>query len=175
MGFFGHGSGRSRASRPRPSPSLTDRYNAALAANDRAKYFFALLQTARRRADAPSRPAPDLRAERVASGVADAACDEVIAATERRDDGTYAIPGADRIVHALLDDVNTMLAPFRDAEGGEALRGRFASLAAPLAHFQGNVIAGDAIDRMTSGDRDDADSVHLLVMDVHKALNRVAG
>ena len=147
--------------------------NAALAANDRAKYFFALLQTARLRADAPSRPAPDLRAERVASGVADAACDEVIAATERRDDGTYAIPGADRIVHALLDDVNAMLAPFRDAEGGEALRGRFAALAAPLAHFQGNVIAGDAIDRMTSGDRDDADSVHLFVMDVHKALNRL--
>jgi uncharacterized protein Yka (UPF0111/DUF47 family) len=151
-------------------PSLV---NAALAANDRAKYFFTLLQTARHQSESPAQQPPDLRAERIASGVADASYDEVIAAATRRDDGTYAFPGADRLVHALLDDVNAMLVPLRDEDGGQALQARFAALADPLARFQGSVIDGDSIDRTTSGDPARADSLHLLVMDAHKALNRL--
>ena len=43
--------------------------NAALAANDRAKYYFTLLQTAVLRAQRPDSRAPDLRRERLACGV----------------------------------------------------------------------------------------------------------
>jgi uncharacterized protein Yka (UPF0111/DUF47 family) len=148
------------------------RVNAALAANDRAKYRFTLLQTARLQADAPSLPPLDLHGERIASGVADAACDQIVAATTRQN-GAYMIPGAEDVVHAILDDVGTMLGPLEDGEGGAAFRTRFSTLAAPLADFRGSVIDGEMIDRMTSGDRSRGDSLHLVVMDAHKALNRL--
>ncbi len=147
--------------------------NAALAANDRAKYFFTLLQTARLHADRPSLPPPDLRAERIASGVADTAFDDAIAAATRKDSGVCVIPGADRIVHALLDAVNTMLLPLELEPGGEAMAARFAALAGPFAGFSGDVIGDESVDRMTSAERTHADSLHLLVMDAHKALNRL--
>ncbi len=50
---------------------LPSRINAALAANDRAKYLLTLLQTARYRAENPERWASDLRSERLACGVED--------------------------------------------------------------------------------------------------------
>ncbi len=43
-----------------------------LAANDRLKYYLALLQAAQARAQAPQQPAANLRVQREASGVADA-------------------------------------------------------------------------------------------------------
>ncbi len=145
--------------------------NAGLAANDRAKYFFTLLQTARLHCDAPSASSPDLRSERMASGIADAAYDDTIPTAVRRGDGAYELPAADRIVHAILDEVAAMLRPLEKEEGGEAMMARFSALAAPLAAFGGNLIEGETIDRIVSGNRAGPDSLHLLVMDAHKALN----
>ena len=62
-----------------------------------------------------------------------------------------------------------MIAPVEDDEAA-AFRRRLAThadLAAP-----DDVLTGDAIDALTSADRASGDSLHLLVMDVHKALNR---
>lgn len=50
--------------------------NPALAANDRAKYYFTLLQSAAGHAGQPERASPDLRRERLACGIGDSSLDK---------------------------------------------------------------------------------------------------
>src|SRR6266536_200709 len=126
------------------------RVNAALAANDRTKFRFALLQTARQAADRPGAPALQLRAERIASGVTDEALDGVVAAATRLDSGRYQIPQASRIIAALLADIRLMLAALRETVEGSALAKRLDVLGSALADLKGDEMAGDLIDRMTS-------------------------
>ena len=56
------------------------RLNAALAANDRVKYAFSLLQMALAHAEHPEQPAPTLKRERIACGVDDPDLDACVAA-----------------------------------------------------------------------------------------------
>jgi hypothetical protein len=53
--------------------------NAALAANDRVKYAFSLLQMASDHADHPEQPAATLKRERIACGIDDPDFDTVVA------------------------------------------------------------------------------------------------
>ena len=148
-------------------PSLV---NAALAANDRFKYYFTLLQTARSYADHPEADSPSLRRERLASGVGDETLDDVVAASGRRDDGRYQIRRAARVVRTAIDDVETMLAPLAaSAMGGFAQRFEELKSKAPAA--VDDVLSAAELDAITSGSRERGDSMHLLVMDMHKALN----
>ncbi|MBK9608956.1 MAG: hypothetical protein IPO58_21925 [Betaproteobacteria bacterium] len=55
--------------------------NDGLAANDRAKYYFTLLQAAATHARHPEAQVSSLRRERLASGVDDETCDQVVAAS----------------------------------------------------------------------------------------------
>lgn len=55
------------------------RLNAALAANDRVKFCFSLLQMALSHAEHPDQPAATLRQERLACGINDAQLDTVVA------------------------------------------------------------------------------------------------
>ena len=72
--------------------------------------------------------------------------------------------------------ISTMLAPVEiiDPESGKSLQARFADLQKRIPSVPDSVIGRDEISRMTSARRGREDSLHLLVMDVHKALNRVA-
>ncbi|MGZ9111446.1 MAG: hypothetical protein ACXW3X_10270 [Rhodoplanes sp.] len=141
-----------------------------LIANEQAKYYFALLQEARCRADAPLVAAPDLRSERLAARVEDASLDGVVGAAEHLPDGRYRIPRASMVLGALKAAIAAMIAPLAE-DSGEAFRARLGLLAPPNA--PDDVIDGALIDRITSADRQAGDSLHLLVMDVHKALNRL--
>ena len=144
--------------------------NAALAANDRAKYYFTLLQAAAARARHSDAAVSNLRRERIASGVDDETWDDVVAATSIADTDRYRIPSAARLVKALLADVDTMLAPIAMRAGSE-LQTRFERLldAAPRAPDDTLTLADIAA--MTSGSRERGDSLHLVVMDAHKVLN----
>ena len=151
-------------------PELVDR---ALVANDRVKYLLTLLQTARGAADG-DHGAPDLREERLASGVTDAALDRVVHTSTGADGGAYRIPGAAAIVQAAFREVDTMLAPLRSAGAHSApeLEARIAQAREAVAPAQ-DVIAAADISRLTSGRRAGGDSLHLVVMDAHRELNRV--
>src|SRR5271165_2330838 len=98
---------------------LPARVNAALAANDRTKYYFSLLQAAAAHAEHPDRPAADLRRERLSSGVADDTWDTVVVNSVKAEDGRYKIPAAQRIVAAILQDVGVMLQPLTDRDGSD--------------------------------------------------------
>ncbi|OYY94578.1 MAG: hypothetical protein B7Y41_07060 [Hydrogenophilales bacterium 28-61-23] len=158
-------------------PSLV---NAALTANDRVKYLFTLLQTARSHADHPNAPVSSLSAERLAAGVTDPSFDAAVAGAQKLPDGRYQIPRADAALKMIVEDLGQMLAPLVLAAGNQG--GDFSARHQALADDPGlaelrtpgsDTLRGDSIEAMTSGDRGRGDSPHLLVMDMHKALNRL--
>jgi uncharacterized protein Yka (UPF0111/DUF47 family) len=149
--------------------------NEALAANDRAKYRLTLLQTSRAHADSPDSAFPDLRTERLACGITDAAYDDVVAGTVRRDGGVYVLPGAEELCSALRADLEAMLAPLEGARvpGMELFQARLKEMSATSWLGADGAITGLTITLLASGDREGGDSLHLLIMDMHKALNRL--
>jgi len=155
---------------------LPELVNRALAANDRAKYRFTLMQAAKAHADHPESPSSPLRRERMVSGVEDSSLDAVVAASGKLGGDSYRIPQAQRICLGLADDLRTMLAPFQaDEHDSRAIdfAARFEALSGQLQAGDQDCIEGRLIDAMTSASRRDGDSMHLLVMDLHKALNRL--
>ena len=149
-------------------PSLV---NLALSANDRVKYRFTLLQSAQSHAERPDLPFSHLRAERMAAGVQDKQLDEVIAESAVAGKGRYRIPGASNITQAARADVEEMLEPLHvaGAPDAEDFAQRLQTLAMPQA--ADDVLAHEDLRAITSGNREAGDSLHLLVMDMHKALN----
>jgi uncharacterized protein Yka (UPF0111/DUF47 family) len=149
-------------------PSLV---NMALAANDRVKYRFTLLQSAQSHAEHPDAPSTSLRTERLAAGVQDSQLDEVIGNSVTVGKGRYQIPGSSGIVRAAYKDVAEMLVPLRASEvpEAEAFDQRLQSLAVPAV--DNDILAADDLREIASGKRETGDSLHLLVMDMHHALN----
>jgi len=159
-------------------PSLV---NAALTANDRVKYLFTLLQTARSHADRPNTPVSSLSPERLAAGVTDPSFDAAVAGAQKLPDGRYQIPRADAALKLIAEDIGQMLAPLvlaaREGQASEFPSRHQALFVDPrLAELQtpgSDTLRGSSIEAMTSGERSRGDSPHLLVMDMHKALNRL--
>ncbi len=154
-------------------PRLIDE---ALAANDRVKYRLTLLQLARRHADVPEQPLPDLRADRSAARIDDATLDELPLACEREGVDRYRLPGAASLLAAVERDVRAMLAPAllaRTAAGGAATAAleMRAAVLLPSLTAHADCFTGNELDQWSHGDRARGDSVHLLVMDLHRVLN----
>jgi len=153
-------------------PSLVNR---ALSANDRVKYRFTLLQAAQAHAERPDAVTSSLRAERLAAGVQDGNLDRVVGDSEPVGKGRYRIPYSASIVRDALSDVVQMLEPLRAAETAEsaAFAQRLEAFAVPDS--SSDELAAEQIHALTSGDREAGDSLHLLVMDMHRALNALQG
>lgn len=157
---------------------LPDAINDGLSANDRLKYFLTLVQAARARAQQPERPCPQLRVEREASGVTDATFDAVVAGSRLSDDRHHVtIPEARRVRRLLVDNLALMIRPLQIA-GGDAnpVTTHYARRVDALFHRLGpwtddGVPVGDVdiLTRPADGD----DTVHQLVMDLHRELNRL--
>jgi uncharacterized protein Yka (UPF0111/DUF47 family) len=143
--------------------------NAALAANDRIKYGLALLQMAAAHADEPDRPVADLKHERIACGIADRTLDAV-AETARREGSRYQIPGGARLLERIAADIRQMAAPVIEADGG-SFAGRLDALLAAMPEASGDMLDAAALAALTRAGKPGADSLHQLVMDLHKALN----
>ena len=140
----------------------------ALVANDVVKYYFALLQTAKSNADQPRAPVPDLKAEQLASRIDDEWLDDVVAGARKLKGHSYQIPQGDKILSRIVAGIVTMLDCLPSPQR-QPLLDRLRR--APLPSPDHGAIAGRVIDAMTSGDRSAGDSLHLLVMDAHRAIN----
>ncbi len=137
---------------------------AALAANDRIKYYFSLLQTALARADHPDQPADPLSRERTACAIDNRALDDLVPAS-RRENGHYRLPGCTAVLEQIAQDLRVMSAPCAE------FADRRERVLAHLPHPPDDVIDRRAIDNLTRAARGANDSAHRLVMDLHKALN----
>src|SRR5215472_8022208 len=139
--------------------------NAALAANDRIKYYLSLLQMAMARADRPEQPSTTLRRERLASSIDDPALDEVVSAS-RREGESYRIPGCAKVLQAVTQELRIMAAPVVAEHGPFAQR--LEVLLGRLPALSDGLIPGDAIQEIARAGDAKRDSIHQFVMDVHK-------
>jgi len=148
----------------------------ALNANDRIKLRLTMLQEAAAHASSGGKAAPSLQAERHAAGLSAPQFDRIITGARLLDGDRLAAPGVTELLADIPVDMATMLAPVEvvDPESGKSLQARFADLQKRSRTVPDDVISRDEISRMTSARRGREDSVHLLVMDAHKALNRIA-
>lgn len=149
---------------------LPEKVNRGLAANDRVKYLFTLLQCAKRRADDPDALLSELRTERQAAGVSDEYLDGVVAGSCRNADGSYVVPQASRLHELIEQSIDEMLEPVLLTGEGAAAAERFEKLRG------GNRPVGDRVPPVyfsatTHAQPEHGDSLHLLVMDLHKRLN----
>jgi uncharacterized protein Yka (UPF0111/DUF47 family) len=152
---------------------LPERLAEALAANDRAKLRLTLLQEAGARAQDPSaRPhgfCPELRR----AGLS--AFDGLAARARALDAARFSAPGLGALLAGLGEDLDLMLAPLVLARHPEveALGRRREALRAAAA-APDDVIEIAAVGRVTAARQDGPDSVHRLIMDLHRAINRLA-
>jgi uncharacterized protein Yka (UPF0111/DUF47 family) len=161
-------------------PALLD---TAITANERAKYVLSLLQMAASQAEHPQDSAPSLRAEREGCGISDRSFDRAVAESVSDGRGTYHIPGAQRLISVLDNALSEMIAPLAVANGAaaqsaeppERYRERLERLVHTRPAVADDLIGGDTIAALTSGRPASGDSMHLLVMDLHKELNRLQG
>ncbi len=142
--------------------------NAGLAANDRIKYGFSLLQMAIEHAGDPRQPAANMKRERLAAGIDDPNLDAAISGA-RSVGGHCRIPGAARILGRIEEDMRLMAAPVL-AAGAADIGQRLEALLAALPDAKDDLVDPGAVSAMTraGGGRD---SLHQLVMDLHKRLN----
>lgn len=151
---------------------LPNRIREALAANDRAKLRMSALQAALGHALAPAEAPLDLSREaREAALAAEAIRDLVREATTAEGDDFQA-PGLAAWLDGLAADVETMVETVVGAEGDEAFRARWREVR-PVLTVTTDTLPRAAVPAITAAGKG-ADSVHRLVMDLHKALNRLA-
>ncbi len=143
--------------------------NAALAANDRVKYTFSLLQMAADHAEHPEQPVATLKRERIACGIDEPDFDTVVAGA-RMVGKSCRVAGAARIVARIADDVRLMAAPVL-ATQPDGLAARLDGLLGALPAAADDLLDPDAISAITQIGHDRVDSLHRLVMDLHKRLN----
>jgi uncharacterized protein Yka (UPF0111/DUF47 family) len=148
----------------------------ALSANDRLKIRLTLLQEASAQASEPGRAVSSLERERRAAGLEDPAFDAICSGARPLDAGHFTAPGAAALVAGMATDLAEMLAPLEVVGGDEAgaLRKRIEAIIAGLPSFAEDRVAHAEVLAMASARRNAGDSLHLVVMDLHRAINRLA-
>lgn len=171
------------ASLEQASPGLSSllqpgRVRAALKANDRLKLYLTVLQAAADHARSPRDAPLDLSREIAAAdidGREDADWLHDLPGTASLKGEVIRLPDLPRLVKRLQDDLATMAHPLVDGTDAEpALARRVTLWQAHLGSLQEATLDGQALAALTHGQRDHGDSLHLTVMDLHKALNRLA-
>ena len=147
-----------------------------LAANDRIKVRMSALQAAVHHAREPDHAVADLHVECRAAGVAPAALATLIGGAHLAGNGRIIAPNLARLMKEINDDAATMIRAVsagKSAEG-EAMTARLTAIRDAGLLEAANEIEIAHVARLTGVTENGADSLHRLVMDLHKALNRLA-
>ncbi|MGI6245006.1 MAG: hypothetical protein ACOYJQ_04480 [Pseudochelatococcus sp.] len=153
---------------------VPDLLTAALQANDRAKLRMTVLQEAVAHARHPETGVRSLAGEFRAAGLDDSLFEESVREARLLPGGAVLVPGAAQLVAGLHADIGEMIAPL-DAVGDAATEGFAARLGQlRLGDLSGDHVGDAEIALLTSAQREGGDTAHLLVMDLHKALNRLS-
>lgn len=147
-----------------------------LAANDRFKVRMSALQAAAQHARDPARPLIDLGPECRAAGLDGSMVGSLVARARLAGKGRIAAPDLARLIEGAVEDVNAMIRAAKAGapSEGEAAAARLAAIDAPASLAAGNAIEAADIARLNAVSSEGADSLHRLVMDLHKVLNRLA-
>ena len=144
-----------------------------LIANDRAKARLSVLQAAASHARNPQSSAFDLAEECQGVGIDAGPMEELVGGASLIAGERVTAPGLGTLSAAILDDVATMARAVKagDSSQGEAALGRFSALKAIAP--QGDALELAQIARL-AGLSGSGDSLHRLVLDLHKELNRLS-
>jgi len=147
-----------------------------LAANDRIKVRLSVLQAAAEHAREPGGAGFNFARECRGAGLDEAAMEMLVERSALAPGQRLSAPGLTSLGSAIWDDAATMV---RAVKAGDPPQGDKA--AARLAAFQATTALGRADDvalaelaALTGLAEGSGDSLHRLVMDLHKALNRLA-
>ncbi len=154
---------------------LPSRIAEGLAANDRVKVRLSVLQAAAHRAREPKSARFDLTGECRAAGIDAVALETLgnrasITVGER-----ISAPGLGSLGTAIWDDVATMIRAVKagDPAQGDKATARLAAIQASVSFGSSDDVELAEIARLTGLSDGDGDSLHRLVMDLHKSLNRL--
>lgn len=147
---------------------------AALSANDRLKVELTVLQAAASHATHPGQEVQDFDREIAAAGLRVDWLRE-IAASARRVDGELFIPELKRLIAAMTEDLEIMARPVLETEPDAGQLHRRVQLSLEgLRALPDDRLGDEQIEQLTRGRRGEDDSLHLLIMDLHKRLNKLA-
>ncbi|MDR3508204.1 MAG: hypothetical protein P4L64_09935 [Caulobacteraceae bacterium] len=147
--------------------------SAGLAANDRAKVRMAALQLAGGGGDPASR---NLDQEAAAARLDPEALRRLLRQARAMDGQVLLAPGLGDLLKALGEDLEVMLQSVEALDGAEdpGLTARWSELKAGLIPTGPDQIAAATVSRITALPKAGGDSIHRLVMDLHKRLNHAA-
>ncbi|WFP62275.1 DUF47 family protein [Mesorhizobium sp. WSM4904] len=147
---------------------------AALAANDRLKFYLTVLQAARAQADHPGTAQLDLHRE-YSSAHIDAPWIIELPASAYLEASTLHLANLPKLAQKLRDDLRIMARPIQgSAEDPDLTLSARVDQWCRWVDRLGTELDAAQLKALTSGRRGDEDSFHLLVMDLHKALNHFA-
>ncbi|OIQ99895.1 hypothetical protein GALL_181020 [mine drainage metagenome] len=157
----------------------------ALKANDRLKLYLTVLQSAAAHARQPEQAIPDLQRDIDAAGIPPGELGpwlrDLPGVSEIHGQG-MELPGWPKLAALLRDDLRMMARPVLTqgeglAEIGAGARDTFAARAAHwdawLSTQASSALGWEDLAALTRGDPKAGDSLHLLVMDLHKAINHL--
>jgi uncharacterized protein Yka (UPF0111/DUF47 family) len=146
-----------------------------LAANDKVKTRLSVLQAAARHARDPHGCPFDLEAECRTAGL-DADVMETLVNGASLVGERLAAPGLDALAAAILDDVSTMAQAVKagDAAAGDAAHERLSAIESKAPAGAADTMELAQVARLTAIANGPDDSLHRLIMDLHKALNRLS-
>jgi uncharacterized protein Yka (UPF0111/DUF47 family) len=146
-----------------------------LAANDRIKVRLGALQAAHVHAREPDRPATMLEVESRAARIAPAAIASLIRGAHLIGENRLCAPSLAKLIREVQGDIETMI---RAVSAGDASEGERANIRLNAIRTAGLLNASSEIEltriaRLTGVGQEGSDSLHRLVMDLHKALNKL--
>ncbi len=147
-----------------------------LAANDRVKARLSVLQAAAHRAREPMGARFDLAGECRAAGIDDMALQTLVNRADISVGGRVSAPGLSSLGAAIWDDVATMIRAVKAGDppqGAQAVK-RLAAIQTSASLGSSDAVELTEIAKLTGLSEGNGDSLHRLVMDLHKALNRLA-
>lgn len=149
----------------------------ALAANDRLKLYLTLLQSAAQQASHPGTVSTDWTHELASTGLSNAQWLRDLVKSAYFNDGVLVLPQFEQLLVALAADLTLMARPLCEGQAQRnpeltLRRDHWLHRLQELGEDEG-LTAAD-LTQLTHGNRHVSDSLHLLVMDLHKQLNALA-
>ena len=147
-----------------------------LTANDRVKLRLSVLQAAARHAGEPSGARFDLARECHAAGIDHIALETLVNRAVLSAGEQISAPGLGALGAAIWDDVVAMIRAVKagDTADGTKAEERLGALQKLAPVGTSDIVEFRDVMRLTAISDTDGDSLHRLVMDLHKALNRLA-
>jgi len=148
----------------------------ALAANDRVKLRLSVLQAAVERATKTDSPRFDLAGECRAAGIDHAALETLVNHAQLSPGERISAPGLRSLGAVIWDDLAAMIRAIAAADpaAGERATKRLAAVQTSARFGSADDIELGHVARLTALSDRDGDSLHRLIMDLHKAINRLA-